>query len=249
MSIVKPVGKFSEKKARKYLIIGLLWLIPLMVSYFTTYSWSPIYVNVGNFESIRGLLTGVFLTLGVVYLWQPYSTWKSGSIGEKRVERILSNQLSREYLIYSNVLLKDQNKGDIDHIVVGPKGIFVLETKNNSGKIEYNGYVWKGIIGNPSKQLVSNMFRIKDILKRNCSVFENKELHLNACLVFSNPKAKVEGLGRKICSNVPYDVFHLVEKSDNCLSNYITNGIDYFSNQEIEIIGDCINSKIGNPDE
>jgi len=45
-------------------------------------------------------------------------------------------RLADEYSLLNNVLLRDPKKrDDIDHIIVGPTGIFVIETKNNQGNI------------------------------------------------------------------------------------------------------------------
>ena len=59
-----------------------------------------------------------------------------GSRGEKRVNSKIS-KLPPEYSSLSDVLLKrpDGSTSQIDHIVVSRNGIFVIETKNYSGKI------------------------------------------------------------------------------------------------------------------
>jgi hypothetical protein len=128
---------------------------------------------------------------GLIQFLVPYTYWKSGLTGERSVEKNLSDKLGDEYSIFNNVLLRDPKKrGDIDHIIVGSTGIFVIETKNNQGKISFNGFSWKGIKGSPSQQARDNMFRVKDILK-NCVVFRDKDPFLEHMVVFSNPKANV----------------------------------------------------------
>jgi hypothetical protein len=59
--------------------------------------------------------------------------------------------------------------GDIDHIVLGPNGVFVLETKNWSGGISCNGDEWQRAgkrksSGSPSRQVKRNAAKIKQVI-------------------------------------------------------------------------------------
>jgi len=88
-------------------------------------------------------------------------------------------------------LLRDPKKrGDIDHVIVGPSGVYVIETKNNRGRIAFNGFAWKGVKGSASQQAKDNLFRVKDALNY-CSVFQNKGLFIEHALYFSNSKAVI----------------------------------------------------------
>lgn len=61
-----------------------------------------------------------------------------GAIGEANVNRALKS-LSRKYggsYIHNVIIPDEQGKtSQIDHVYVGPKGVFVIETKNYSGRI------------------------------------------------------------------------------------------------------------------
>ena len=58
-----------------------------------------------------------------------------GKVGEKRVARKL-DWLSKEYIILNDIMLPTQyGTTQIDHIVISPYGIFVIETKNYKGWI------------------------------------------------------------------------------------------------------------------
>lgn len=66
-----------------------------------------------------------------------------GYLGEKETARILSS-LGDRYKIYNNVLIPSKNgTTQIDHIVVSPYGIFVIETKNYKGWIFGSQYSHK----------------------------------------------------------------------------------------------------------
>lgn len=60
-----------------------------------------------------------------------------GRIGERRVARRLRDGLGREYEILNDIYLpsREGETTQIDHVVVSPYGIFVVETKNWTGWI------------------------------------------------------------------------------------------------------------------
>jgi hypothetical protein len=189
MRIVKPIGKYSEEQARKSLRKGLpIIVISYAFLIVTGLDYLPIYLNLGKLAPASHFIAGIVFMYGLMQFFVPYQHWRSGLNGERRVEKNLSNKLSDGYSLYNDVLLKDgQRGGNVDHIVVGPTGIFVIETKNNQGAVTYDRYGWKGMgeNRNPISQVNKSMFRIKDILK-NCDVFEddNTRLYLKSIVVF-----------------------------------------------------------------
>ncbi len=225
------MGKYSEKHARKYLKVGLIFSIPYIILFVTSIQGLPIYYDWGRFDIVKGSLMGMSITFSLLFVMLPYQTWKSGLNGERAVIKNISDKLSSEYSIFNNVLLADgKRKGDIDHLIVGPTGIFVIETKNNKETVSYNGYKWMGISRNPSNQVEINAFRLKDILK-DCEVFENREPYVNALVVFSNKKVKLN-LSRE--ENLKWStVIKLNNQADKSLSNYITNKSIVFTPYEI----------------
>lgn len=180
---------------------------------------------------------------GLMQFFVPYQHWKSGLNGERRVIKNLSDKLNNEYSIFNNVLLKDtKRRGDVDHIIVGPTGIFVIETKNNQGVVSFNGFNWKGVKGSPSQQVRDNMFRIKDLLK-HCTVFEDNDLFLKHIVLFSNPKAEI-----KISKEPEYGckIIQLKSLSDTCLVDFIKNEPTRFTDQEVTKIEQCLEANIVN---
>lgn len=83
------------------------------------------------------------------------TTDKIGRQGERTVSQVLS-YLTNEYIIFNNVLLKSnkvffdniKRSTQIDHIVVSPYGIFVIETKNYKGCIfgDMMSSVWTQVL-------------------------------------------------------------------------------------------------------
>lgn len=100
-------------------------------------------------------------------------SWIRGLKGEKTVFKYLET-LPKEYFIFNDVKLYE-NKGNIDHIVVGPKGIFVIETKNYSGRYRIKGNKWfyykdgeyKKLYRTPASQIITNAVDLKEFLVIN----------------------------------------------------------------------------------
>jgi hypothetical protein len=116
----------------------------------------------------------VFLIAPLVTFYfylRKYHIYSGGWQGEKRVAQLLSSKLNDDYYLLNDLYLRDGG-GDIDHIVLGPSGVFVLETKNWSGNITCNGDDWqragkRNFSGSPSRQVKRNTTKIKQIIDNN----------------------------------------------------------------------------------
>ena len=62
--------------------------------------------------------------------------WRAGYTGEALVANLLED-LPDDFHVFHDVKHRDL-AGNIDHLVVGPTGVFVLETKNWRGHVEYS---------------------------------------------------------------------------------------------------------------
>jgi hypothetical protein len=75
-------------------------------------------------------------------------SWYLGALGERRVGKLLQ-QLGSEWTVLNSVPV-GSSTSDIDHIVIGPGGVFTINTKNHSGAT-----VWvrgHGLMVNGQKQ-------------------------------------------------------------------------------------------------
>jgi hypothetical protein len=61
-----------------------------------------------------------------------YGNWSQGAEGEEVVGRVLEGLADDGWCVIHDVCF---GRGNIDHIVVGPGGIFTIETKSRGGKI------------------------------------------------------------------------------------------------------------------
>ena len=82
---------------------------------------------------------------------QSTTAWKTGSEGEERVAEVLADVAGIEVL--HDCPWPGTRKSNIDHIVVGPSGVFVIDAKKYSGKVEV---LDKGSIFRPDFRLYVN---------------------------------------------------------------------------------------------
>jgi hypothetical protein len=64
---------------------------------------------------------------------QPTTAWATGAAGEERVAEVLADVAGIEVLHDRRV---PGGRANIDHIVVGPAGVFVIDAKKYTGKVE-----------------------------------------------------------------------------------------------------------------
>jgi hypothetical protein len=120
--------------------------------------------------------------------------------------------------------------GDIDHVVLGPNGIFVLETKNWKGTVSCNGDEWqrlgkRNFSASPSRQVKRNAMRIKQIIENSGVIHSG--VWVEGIVVLTNNHATLRING----ATVP--ILKLAH-----LSDYLTghrNGS--YSHQQLEAIG------------
>lgn len=191
----------------------------------TVYAWKRIHLNRSRILIFIMLLSLAFMlfimnifpysSVGVVMIPLAYGLgifsykklliWDAGTEGQKAVTHQLKG-LDDNYFLINSVVIPP-NRGDTDHIILGPTGIFVFETKNLSGVVECNHDVWnrykvsgKGKqyhirMGSPSNQAKRNAKVLKDfILKHKKSIFARNPPHIwvNAAIVFASDKLELK---------------------------------------------------------
>ena len=126
--------------------------------------------HIGLLEE-AGLVFLIVPLIAFYYFLRRYHIYNGGLTGEKAVANLLTHTLSDDYYLLNDLYLKDGG-GDIDHIVLGPNGVFVLETKNWNGNVSCNGDEWqragkRNFSGSPSRQVKRNAAKILQIIGSN----------------------------------------------------------------------------------
>lgn len=125
--------------------------------------------------AVAGFWWWPFSLMGVPLLWVLWretdpggvldpAPHRKGARGEETVGEILQ-ALDRRFSIHHGI---DTGRGNVDHVVIGPTGVFVIETKNVAGRFElrkghvtHNGYDGQAIL----RQAVAEAMAIKDRLR------------------------------------------------------------------------------------
>jgi hypothetical protein len=102
--------------------------------------------------------------------------------------------LDGNWSLFRNVSLPGRKKGDLDIIMVGPPGVWVLEVKNFRGEYrnigetwEYRqGNIWNATSTNPSRQVLNNALRLKNFLQA-----DNLKIFINAAVIWVNEENPV----------------------------------------------------------
>jgi hypothetical protein len=189
--MLKPSGNYLKKNATRNFILGMLSLAVFLVLFITSVDALPFYIDAGRYDTARGTALGLMIACWYYFLVLQYRNFREGIIGEKRVTRTLSTALNNEYSMLNDVKLRGIASGNIDHVVVGPTGIFVIETKNIKGKISYYGDNWEGVgRKSPSRQARINAMRIRKVLASSAKP-GSRLLWIQGIVVLANYKAEI----------------------------------------------------------
>jgi hypothetical protein len=180
----------------------------------------------------------LFATLSLLPIgfqcFRSYSNYRKGSEGEEQVRKTLS-ALDNTYYLLNDVKFSGAY-ANVDHIILAPSGIFVIETKNYTGKIVCKGdswprltkYGWRNDLRNPSAGVRYNAWTIYGIVMSLEKFKESRGIWIQGIVVFVNKDAELE------IDKPPEKV--KVLKLDR-LIEYINRGAIRYSPQELEIMG------------
>jgi hypothetical protein len=71
--------------------------------------------------------------------------WRQGAAGERRTARLL-DPLERQGWVVLHDLAVSSSRANIDHLVIGPGGVFVVDSKQYRGRLQLDpsGRLWHG---------------------------------------------------------------------------------------------------------
>lgn len=79
--------------------------------------------------------------------------WVAGAEGERRVGAALSGLPNEWHVLHDLLLRPGRSQVNLDHVVVGPAGVFLVDAKNWSGQVSvYDGTLWQHNGGHHSQR-------------------------------------------------------------------------------------------------
>ena len=145
---------------------------------------------------------GFFIAaLYTMYAFRRHRIIRVGIRGEEEALSLVS-EIGDDYAVFSNLKVEYENKeSETDLIVVGKKGVFVIEVKNHNGKIVggEEDKTWKqhkigkkggrytADLYNPTKQVGTHVWRLSKNLRD-----QNMRTWVQGIVFFVNPEVTVE---------------------------------------------------------
>jgi uncharacterized membrane protein len=188
---MKGSSNYLKNQVRKNLAKAVLCVALFFLIFFALSLRALLTQSFSVFEA-AGLLVSLVPLAAFYFYLRTYRIYNAGWEGEKQITKLLSSKLSDDYLLINDLYLRNGG-GDIDHVVLAPSGIFVLETKNWSGDITCDGDRWqragkRSFKGSPSLQVKRNTAKIKNIIDSS-QAFGSLGVWIEGIVVFTNNNA------------------------------------------------------------
>lgn len=150
-----------------------------------------------------------------------YNAKVSGDQGELKLSSILKS-LPDCYHVMDDILLQTK-KGStqLDHVIVSPFGVFVVETKNHKGMIfgDCCGQVWTQVLnGRGHFKLYSPVLQNQGHIKHLCTQTNIPFEIVQGVIVFTNDDADLTNVNCPFCFNVD-SVYYYITGFQNMILN------------------------------
>jgi hypothetical protein len=193
MKKMKGSGNYLKNQVRKNLAKAAICLLLFLLIFSVSSFEALLTFSFGVLEAV-GFAFSIVLLAGFYYFMRQYRIYGAGWAGEKEVVKLLGSKLSDDYILLNDLYLRGSG-GDIDHIVLAPNGVFVLETKNWSGEITCNGDEWRrsgrgDFKGSPSRQVKRNVATIRHIVD-SVPALRSLGVWVEGIVVFTNNHANL----------------------------------------------------------
>ena len=228
----------SKALYRKYLRYKILSIVIFFISiiFLITFIVSLSKRNsVVLFASVTG---GMIAIIIFTVTFRRSNSLSAGIAGENKAYRVLS-ELDDSYYVFRNLIVEyEDKKSEIDIVVIGPTGVFVVETKNIKGRIsgDYSNKTWlqrknhrekagfSREFYNPIKQVSTHTYRLAKYF-RNYGFY----VDIRSIVYFSNSETRLYVTNRK--ENIP--IFSEGQNGSDKLISYIKNSARIFNNTTV----------------
>jgi len=192
--------KKSNDLAKNYYKTTLKFLGAMGLCILCVAVWIWNFISLKNFEGIFVIPLGALtLTSGIYgyFMKRRSDILRSGVDGEKNAANTLKN-LPEGYTVVRNAVVEYKGKSsELDLIVVGKTGVFVVETKNMKGDIYGNhiekfwtkkkhrgNNIYEDEFYSPVKQVSTHVYRLANFLRK-----KGVDVFVEGVVYFANPEA------------------------------------------------------------
>ena len=175
---------FDDKVMGYFFAVLGTWLLAI---------WQWIYWWTGSkpspaFATVLASIVTIYCAYRIWRLYPEFRNLNLGEKGERRVSEVLRTLRHKDYVTFDDLLLEGVN---VDHVVVGPGGVFAVETKTYS--VFGNGIA--GIAPNGELHL-SGKPALKDPLKQaraSAAIVSTELKRWTRCDIWVNPVVVLPG--------------------------------------------------------
>jgi hypothetical protein len=186
-------GQSIEEKMRDYVFDRLLlpYLVAAGIVLWAGYEWA---IMLGFIKRPHPLVISVIAAIGVGYfVWNLMRSHKQlkalrqGRDGERAVGQFLEGLRSNGHFVFHDVLGEGFN---LDHVIVGPRGVFTVETKTISkpakgeARIKYDGNVVTIFGQKPERNPIIQAKAQADWLAELLGEETGKKVHVKPIVVY-----------------------------------------------------------------
>ena len=202
MMVLRTGGQFADRRIRFYLRASV-GLFALAISAFAVSS------------SFRLPAIGFFMAAMLLTLFKAsvrrWSRWSVGKNGESKVTEALKS-LPDEYVVLNDIVLPDR-KGNVDHLLIGPNGVFVIETKNYSGFVKCEEEQWfvnGHRIRSLSKQAKRNTMAVRGYIASLFPGQQTRVPYVVPLLVFVSRSTRLKLFKPTVCVLKPNELVEFI---------------------------------------
>ena len=116
---------FDDKVMGYFFAVLVTWLL---AGWQWLYEWTGARLN-PRFTTLVAAIVTVYCAYRIWHIRPKFRNLTVGERGERRVSEILHKLRGRNYVTFDDLLLNGVN---VDHVLVGPGGVFAIETKTYS---------------------------------------------------------------------------------------------------------------------
>lgn len=221
---LQRAGYVEQRRRLPWIALGLGTLALLMLLIGRA-SRAPLAVEVGAALAVLALAAAAAVGVYAIAYRSRSSQrdqWQAGLAGQQVVPQALAGLDDRYYLI-NNVKLPGRGD-DVDHLVVGPNGVFALETKHHRGRILCRDGQWYQAKTSrsgwaqpevPMRDPVQQLKRNVDYLRRCITATDERlsrrtRLWIEGAVVFTHPDARIE-LSAELLASLTFPVLRVGE--------------------------------------
>ena len=133
-------AEFEARKRRRVERIKRTWpvavgltLVTMLMAYLLTQAFlGPVWGSLAA-SAVALIFMGAYLEMP-----QTLDAWRVGAEGERKTARYLDGLAEAGFIVLHDRKVPGYG-GNLDHVAIGPTGVWAIETKNVAGKVEIDG--------------------------------------------------------------------------------------------------------------